>query len=345
MHIGRAFCVETERVVDIYQARALFFAQEVPRRRFQFLCSDDACRRTNATRVTGVNYDKLVEDCRDRIVVKPHFRINHETQHSPECEWAARERLLGARTTLDADPTRGSGVNGFRRLKTTDLIHVFSPIFSTASLTAPGIAESPSATSSVEKAYLATRDLKSHRRLSSTPTSVDFLDAVVSVYELLETDERRDAVLRIGRGPKLPYSRAFCRVENYFSAKGDRIFHGGVRVRLHGPNFAVRFFDRVALPIECAENALDASLYLKRQMLLDHWNGRFLIAQLTEAAKLGNYAHCYFFGRIQPHPVAAARLVVVVESLDYLVFTVRRTAAGLADGNSEVVSRKTRTNK
>ena len=69
MHLGRAFCVEAKRVVDIYQARALFFGQEVPRRRFQFLCSDNACRGANATRVTGVNYDKLVQDERDRVVV------------------------------------------------------------------------------------------------------------------------------------------------------------------------------------------------------------------------------------------------------------------------------------
>ena len=98
MHIARAYCVEADRVVDIYQARALFFALDEPRRRFQFLCSDDACRVANATRVTGVNYDKLVEDERDRVVVKPHFRMNQETPHSTECEWLVRERICGAST-------------------------------------------------------------------------------------------------------------------------------------------------------------------------------------------------------------------------------------------------------
>ena len=78
-------------------------------------------------------------------------------------------------------------------------------------------------------------------------------------------------------------------------------------------------------------------------MLLGHWNGRFLVVQLAEAAKLGNYAHCYFFGRIQHHPVATARLIAVVESLDYLAFTVRRREVGLADGNNEIVSGQTRT--
>ena len=332
MHIGRAFCVEAERVVDIYQARALFFAVEAPRRRYKFLCSDDACRGASATRVTGVNYDKLVEDDRDRIVVKPHFRMNQETPHSPECEWVARERLLNVRASRDTEPTRSSGANGFRRLKVSDLIDVFAPGFSTAAATDAGTAESTGATPSGQKACAPVSDPNPHRRPSSIPTSVDFLDAVVSVYELLEVAERHKAALRIGAGPKLPYSRAFCRVERYFSAKGPRIFHGGVGVRLHGPNFSVRFFDRVAAPDEeMIGKALDVSLYLKRQSILDHWNGKFLIAQLSEAVKPGHYAHCYFLGEIQPHRAASHGLIVVVESLDYLAFTVRRRVGATTD--------------
>lgn len=325
MHIGRAFCVEAGRVVDIYQARALFFAQEIPRRRFQFLCSDDACRGANATRVTGVNYDKLVEDGLDCIGVKPHFRMNQETPHDPGCEWVARERILQLRAAWDTDPTRSGGTNGLQRRKISALIDVFAPTFSGAAIKASGAAESTAAISSEQKARVAEHNLSPHRNTSTSPTRGYFLEAVVSVYESLEAHQRREAVLRIGEGPKLSYSSAFCHVRNYFRAKGERIFHGGVRVQIHGPNFAVRFFDRVDIPVEHGEqHALDVSLYLKRQMLLRHWNGRFLVAQLAEAAKLGNYAHCYFFGRIQPHPVTTSRLIAVVERLDYLAFSVRR---------------------
>jgi len=96
----------------------------------------------------------------------------------------------------------------------------------------------------------------------------------------------------------------------------------------------VRFFDRVAAPNQRrAGETLDVSLYLKRETVLEHWNGKFLIAQLSEAAKPGHYAHCYFFGRIQPHPAASARLIAVVESLDYLAFTVRTKVAALTVGN------------
>ena len=109
-------------------------------------------------------------------------------------------------------------------------------------------------------------------------------------------------MLRIGSGPTLSYHRAFCRLEHYLTVVGPRIFHGGVRVQLHGPNFAVCFFDRVRLSHDGSTAPFAVSLYLKREALKEHWNGRFLAAQLSEAAKPGHYAHCYFFGRLVPHP-------------------------------------------
>jgi len=83
--------------------------------------------------------------------------------------------------------------------------------------------------------------------------------------------------------------------------------------------------------IKEGQGALDVSLYLKRETVIEHWNGKFL--QLSEAATPGHYAHCYFFGRIQPHPAVNARLIAIVESLDYLAFTVRRKVAALTDSN------------
>ena len=327
MHIARAYCVEAGKVVDIYQARALFFAQEKPRHRFQFLCSDDACQNANGTKVTGVNYDKLVEDGRDRVVVKPHFRMNPETPHSAACEWTARERALKGLDSHGEPQTRGRA-HHFRHVKSSDVVDVFLPSGSTTSAIPPADPGSSVSGSGNLRAGELKYDGAWSGRQTSNPTRADFLEAVVSVYELLEPDERREATLRIGRGRKLPYSRAFCRIEHYFSARGDRIFHGGVRVQLHGPNFAVRFFDRIVQNSDSGtRELLDVSLYLKRDALLDHWNGKFLIAQLSEAAKPGHYAHCYFFGRLQPHAVVTDRLVIVVESLDRLAFTVRRTAA------------------
>ena len=325
MHIARAYCVEADRIVDIYQARALFFAQDQPRRRFEFLCSDGICRAVNATRVTGVNYDKLVERG-DHIVQKPHFRANPHCSHIGECEWVVRERELQTPPS-DRELQHGRGSQQrFRGLKSSDVVDVFMPTHSSwvdTELTddADPIPRTPG--NDTDAAL-------SRRRAASWSgvTRADFLGPVVSTYELLEADERDEASLRIGGGRMLSYRRAFCRVEHYFDVSAPRIFHGEVRVRVHGPNFAVRFFDGVGAAVD--HHGGDVTLYFKRERLLDHWNGKFLVAQLTEAAKPGYYAHCYLFGRIASHPTKENRMIVEVESLDHLVFTVRTRIHGAA---------------
>jgi hypothetical protein len=322
MHIARVYCVEAGKIVDIYQARALFFEQVEPRHRFQFLCSDPACRSTQATKVTGVNYDKLVEEG-DCIAQKPHFRMNSESPHIASCEWVAQERALRRldSDTEDTYPRRSHGQ--FRHLKASDLVDVFWP----APAAAPALLDKAA---DVTVSHSAGREseilgsTRTHQRgRSSNCTRVDFLETVTSAYELLEPEERREATIRIGRGPTLSYHKAFCRIEHYLGVPGCRIFHGGVRVQLHGPNFAVRFFDRVR-PYQAGSNVpRTVLLYLKQEVLQAHWNGRFLAARLTEAARPGRYAHCYFFGRLVSHPTHDDRLVVNVDTLDHLAFTVR----------------------
>ena len=135
MHIARAYCVEEGKAVDIYQARALFFAQDEPRRRFEFLCSDDACRAARATKVTGVNYDKLVEQG-DRVVQKPHFRMNGESPHMAGCEWVLRDRHLDARDSLSPEgPQTAYTTCRARNLKSSDVVDVFLPSLTAAAVT------------------------------------------------------------------------------------------------------------------------------------------------------------------------------------------------------------------
>ncbi len=329
MHIVRAYCVEAGKVLDIYQARALFFAQEEPRRRFQFLCSDDACRAANATRVTGVNYDKLVEDERDPVVIKPHFRMNPETPHHDACDWLARERAFEVPEHSDETPERGGGGRHLRHLKSSDLVDIFVPMQTEVSAIPQAPREPLPAEAKDGRRSVALNHGDARGRAGrSNATRADFLETVVSAYELLEPEERREAKLRIGRGSRLPYSKAFCRVEHYFCVRGPRIFHGGVRVQPHGPNFSVRFFDRVITRDQTEpREERELVLYLKRELLLQHWNGRFLIAQLEEAAKRGHYAHCYFFGRVVAHVNLKDRLVVEISTLEHLAFTVRRKVA------------------
>jgi len=91
----------------------------------------------------------------------------------------------------------------------------------------------------------------------------------------------------------------------------------------------VRFFDRLIKVGGAGKgNPLEVSLYLKRNVVLKHWNGRFLLAQLTEASKPAHYAHCYFYGRLTDHPKLGDRVVVEVDTLGHLAFTVRKKGIG-----------------
>ena len=330
MHIGGAYCVEVRQVVDIYGARASFFAQEKPRNRFRFLCSDTRCRTEHNTKVIGINYDKLVEEG-DRFVLTPHFRTSAGSAHADECEWVAGS--APAATSSGSSGRAVASENGrFRRIKASDMIDTFSP-----NLWSHAAPQDRSATVTVEDGRVVgpgTEDSLTTQTCRSVPrTRSALLEPIVRAYELLEPNERREARLLIAGTSRMRYSTAFCHVEHYERVRGPRIFYGGVWVQLHGPNFAIRFFDQVRAPSPSAEKAgRQLTLYLKRDALFAHWNGRFLIEQLAVAAQPGHYAHCYFFGRLEDHPRFAGKLVVCVESLDHLVFIVRRRLRGAFKG-------------
>lgn len=79
LNITHAYCVELERVVDIYEAHHLYFDQERITR-FTFLCSNEECR-ASGTPVIGVKYD-------DPVYKKAMFFRRHAThRHLPNCEW------------------------------------------------------------------------------------------------------------------------------------------------------------------------------------------------------------------------------------------------------------------
>jgi hypothetical protein len=79
-------------------------------------------------------------------------------------------------------------------------------------------AEPPPPAPAIQETSGSGRDDGLWRRGRSNPTRADFLETVVSAYELLEPEERHETALRIGRGPKISYSKAFCRIEHYFAA-------------------------------------------------------------------------------------------------------------------------------
>jgi len=54
MKIGKAFCVELSRSINIIDARNAYFKQPTPRKRFVFLCSSPECQAIAKVPITGV---------------------------------------------------------------------------------------------------------------------------------------------------------------------------------------------------------------------------------------------------------------------------------------------------
>ena len=80
--IALAYCVQLERVISIASARREYFSQAEPRKRFDFLCSSEACR-AQGIKVSASNYDKLPQDTRKAA----HFSKFPHSTHLPDCEW------------------------------------------------------------------------------------------------------------------------------------------------------------------------------------------------------------------------------------------------------------------
>ena len=88
--VGKAYCVDSGTVMNIFQARDYFFSRN-PCERLRFECSDPACRNSpKAPAISGINHHASLK--MDEKYVKPHFRTCGE--HIQTCEWA--ETAVGA---------------------------------------------------------------------------------------------------------------------------------------------------------------------------------------------------------------------------------------------------------
>ena len=273
MHISRAYCVEAGTIVEIYRARARFFAQDEARCRFDFLCSDEFCRASSATKIVGVNYDKLVEEG-DCIAQKPQSAPRGANTETPASGLHKSASYCGSKPRTWA---RGQDcrIAALLRLSPTILLESSGP----RPRLPLGLRTQPPTSQAhlrriMKGQYSATR--KRHGGIYND------LEIVTSAYERLEPEEQCEATLRIGLGLTFSYHKAFCRIEHYLGVVSVRIFHGGVRVQLHGPNLGMRFFDRVQRSQRRSKIPLAVSLYLKHEVLKAHGNGRFLAAQLSE---------------------------------------------------------------
>lgn len=325
MHIQRAYCVELDEVIGIYEARYHYFNQLPPRKRFQFLCSNELCRATNKTKVTGVNYDKLAEESAQ--FVKPHFREN--TEHISECQWVELEI---AQDELKEETGGDSGHRSptsetRRRKKTSNIVDIFVP-----AATARGMDSTEEARFSGILPREKSDELERipHRRgridalkkyLRENPNRTSFLENVVDSYLILEPDERRMARLKIGDSRRRSYRECFRPIRFYNRRANDEfIYFGNAWAKRVGPNYSLRFYEQAEVE---GEKRL-ISLYIEK-VKLDEYEHRAYLSEFLEklVSRESRYATCYFYGLIQPSEKNQAFLDIKLDHFDNLVLRLK----------------------
>lgn len=218
MQILEAYCEELNEVLDIYGAKEAYFSLPAPRRkRLVFRCSDAGCRRNKNPLVSGVNYDKLVEE--SEKYVQAHFKSIAQQPHTDECVWSQNE-LSRKR---DVEVQGGSRIS---RSKTTDVIDVFNPRSSDTALLPSRNHNKPEVLKNQDDKPDAD-DRGQVGGLGITATSR--LEVFVDCWSRLNTNDRKNNTIKLG-DQKITYYQAVLNPKHLLpSENGERIVQGLVR--------------------------------------------------------------------------------------------------------------------
>ncbi|MBP0939003.1 ATPase [Pseudomonas alliivorans] len=305
--ITRAFCVELQQEMSIAGARREYFSQEPPRKRFEFLCSNEACRAMGA-KVTGVRYDVKPQD--NPTFVAAHFRANPHYDHHADCEWVDADAGESAEDQIDANDPQTALRKAKRKLD--DYIDVFDPTIkepakeksgvektgSPAPAPAPGTAPAPPA---------------EPKALRYSETRTNNLERLVDSYrqakaELLP-EEFKLLKLRIPGQGELSLRSYFRHIKYAQLGDNGRVLYGGGLVeQRYGQGFKFKFFDRL-------EGKL-VTLYVSPAQMQAYRSSRYISELLSHADEV-KFFTVYALGTLTKSP-SGKSFSVEVDDLRHL---------------------------
>lgn len=318
MEILEAYCVELDKVVDIYEAQKAYFALSKNRRkRFNFRCSDDICREEKNPLVSGVNYDKLIEESDKYRQI--HFRAPVGNPHLETCIWMQRDvQCLLNRRNADGDLR-----SRVKRAKLTNVIDVFRPKVSDMMV---GKAFDKQETNSplCHESMGSNPSLSGGVRAHDGYTSTSCLERFINCWAQYTGDELRRHTVVI-EGKKLSYRQAVLR-PNWitFGENGHRIVYGGARAKLWPEDMPNRLYINFMDGCEkLGENNDDCSLTINLCLsrVRAYSGGRLLMEKIEQAQSPNYYLQVYFWGTIKTHNKGSG-YVVEIDALDNLVLKV-----------------------
>lgn len=272
--ITRAFCVELQQEMSIAGARREYFSQELPRKRFEFLCSNEACRAMGA-KVTGVRYDVKPQD--NPTFVAAHFRANPHYDHHPDCEWVDADADDPVEEQVDTNDPQAALRKAKRKLD--DYIDVFDPTIKEPAKEKSGVekAGSPAPPAAVSTAPVPPAEPKAPRYSETRTNNLERLvDSYRQARAELSPEEFKLLKLRIPGQGELSLRSYFRHIKYAQLGDNGRVLYGGGLVeQRYGQGFKFKFFDRL-------ESKL-VTLYVSPAQMQAYRSSRYISELLSHA--------------------------------------------------------------
>lgn len=308
MQIFEAFCEEIGKVLDIYGAREVYFQQPVAERhRLTFRCSDAECRVSLNPKVSGVNYDKVVEE--SETYVQPHFKSIAQHPHQGDCMWMAQEvRLRSERL-----PQRGTRVT---KAKATNVIDVFMPRTQDSVI-------AQTQTMRPKSSDTLTNDLNEQNDtgagsmgLSRTSRLEKFIDC----WSTMEFKKRMENKVALA-GMSVSYAYAVLNPKRLRpSESGMRVLQGLVKANFWPKTkptmLYLNFEDKCAM-FEAINASHDLVIAIPLQRFYRYSGSGLMKQRIEDGSKPGYYLKAYCWGEISASPKQGFELKL--EALDNLV--------------------------
>ncbi|MEE5174217.1 ATPase [Pseudomonas alliivorans] len=305
--ITRAFCVELQQEMSIAGARREYFSQEPPRKRFEFLCSNEACRAMGA-KVTGVRYDVKPQD--NPTFVAAHFRANPHYDHHADCEWVDADAGESAEDQIDANDPQTALRKAKRKLD--DYIDVFDPTIKEPAKEKSGV-EKAGSPGPAPVPGTAPAPPAEPKALRYSETRTNNLERLVDSYRQakaeLSPEEFKLLKLRIPGQGELSLRSYFRHIKYAQLGDNGRVLYGGGLVeQRYGQGFKFKFFDRL-------EGKL-VTLYVSPAQMQAYRSSRYISELLSHADEV-KFFTVYALGTLTKSP-SGKSFSVEVDDLRHL---------------------------
>lgn len=359
MKIGKAYCRELGRTVDIEEAGIHYFAQIQPRDRFSFYCSSPECELMPVkVEILGVNYRRVPIDLEGRDapeladegseeddpVHDPYYRTKIGHEHSDECQWmidrvAEQEYIKDGATPEERNRRRKRVARGGLVEETSFLVQEEETVeINQADFESEGASSNDSSQSVKRRRRRIDR---AKARIARPKKSPYFSGLVSSFMTVMENVLYSEPLNVIGIG-HTTWGDFFKPIKKYSpEASLKHAYRGNAYISTLPQKFdwsdglpnavILTFFDEITI----GDKTDKPSIMITPKDIEDN-AGSYVLMEAVKSAmtddKYKHYLKCYFYGRIEYEPRNAKKpfhektnpLIPKVKPLRLNTFELRR---------------------